>query len=464
MSLLPDIHFEISERKVLLRIMDLLSIFIALLLISDILDFNYFIITSKQWFWAILLAIYFTIFATIFEMYDLKKADSFQNTLKNILLSVFVTVLFYLFTPFLSPELPENRFQILVFSITMIAALILWRLAYVTLISSPRFNKRVIVVGDSFDINVILRGLQDADPNYKVVGFVNTDQNSQASYDEVPGLKKVSVNDLMQEVKELGASEIVVASSTKGVSLPLYNELISMLEDGFSIREYTQVYEEVTNRVPVNHVERDFYKYFPFSRNSKNRFYIFFHRLFDILFACAGILVLITLLPLVLLGNLVANRGVLFYEQERTGLNGKPFVIVKYRTMIRDAEKDGARYSYKGDSRITPFGRFLRNSRLDELPQCFNILKGEMSLIGPRPERPIFVEKLSSKIPFYEIRHVVRPGLTGWAQVKGRYASTDDDALEKLQYDLYYIKNRSLFLDLNIILKTISTVIFYRGQ
>ncbi len=132
--------------------------------------------------------------------------------------------------------------------------------------------------------------------------------------------------------------------------------------------------------------------------------------------------------------------------------------------MIVDAEAGGAQYASKADRRITPFGKILRNLRIDEIPQCINILKGEMSLIGPRPERPVFVKELSEKIPFYEIRHAVKPGLTGWAQVRGRYAESVDDTLEKLQYDLFYIKHRNLFLDLNILLKTISTVVYYRGQ
>ena len=153
-----------------------------------------------------------------------------------------------------------------------------------------------------------------------------------------------------------------------------------------------------------------------------------------------------------------------FYTQERIGKNGKPFKIYKYRSMVKNAETDGAVWATKNDSRVTPFGRFLRTSRLDEFPQFINILKGDMSLIGPRPERPVFVKELSQVIPFYETRHIVKPGLTGWAQVKARYGSSVDDSLLKLQYDLFYIKHRSFMLDVNIIIKTLSTVIFFRGQ
>ncbi len=462
MSWLPDIHFEISERKILLRLFDVVFIFLFLIVVSNSFSFDYFIITEARWTWTIILALYFSLFASIFELYDLQKAASFQTTLKNIVLTVSVTVLFYLLTPYYTPVLPENRLQIVFFFVAMVLGLIVWRYAYIGLISAPRFNKRVFVVGDSYNINGIVKNLHLADPNYRVVGYVNTDNASIEATDKT--MKAVKVENLTEAIKTNGISEIVVASATAGVSYPLYTQLITLLEGGFPIREYTQVYEEITKRVPVQHVEKDFYKYFPFSRSSKNRFYLFFHRFFDIVFAVAAIFFSILLLPFILFGNIIANRGPLLYFQQRVGRNGIPFNIVKFRTMIIDAEDNGAQWTVIGDKRVTKFGKFLRHSRLDELPQCFNVLKGEMSFIGPRPERPVFVTELSKEIPFYETRHIIKPGLTGWAQVMGRYGSSQDDALEKLQYDLYYIKHRNIFLDLNIVLKTISTVLYYRGQ
>jgi lipopolysaccharide/colanic/teichoic acid biosynthesis glycosyltransferase len=170
------------------------------------------------------------------------------------------------------------------------------------------------------------------------------------------------------------------------------------------------------------------------------------------------------LFPFIIIGNAIGNRGKLFYTQERVGKNGKTFQILKLRTMVNNAEPEGAVFSTPNDRRVTPFGRFLRKTRLDEIPQFVNILKGDMAVIGPRPERPFFVKEIAEKMPFYETRHVIKPGLTGWAQVNYFYGESIDDSLIKLQYDLYYIKHRSIFLDLNIIIKTISTVLFYRGQ
>jgi lipopolysaccharide/colanic/teichoic acid biosynthesis glycosyltransferase len=172
----------------------------------------------------------------------------------------------------------------------------------------------------------------------------------------------------------------------------------------------------------------------------------------------------VVLLPVILIGNLIGNRGNLFYTQKRVGKNGVVFDILKFRTMVRNAEKQGAVFTTTNDSRITPFGKFLRKTRIDEFPQFINILKGDMGVIGPRPERPVFVEKIAEVMPFYETRHVIKPGLTGWAQVNYSYGDSIEDSLVKLQYDLYYIKHRSIFLDINIIVKTFSTVLFYRGQ
>ncbi|MBG24997.1 MULTISPECIES: sugar transferase [Croceibacter] len=458
------IHFEISERKVLLRIFDVLLVLSSLYLVSELFDLEYFNISEEHWVWSIVLCVYLLVFSTIFELYNLQKASNLQKTVKNIFAAVSLTVLLYLFTPFYTPKLPSNRLQILVFFGIITFTLFIWRLAYIKLISAPRFFKRILVVGDSFDIELIAEALQKSDPNYQVIGYVNTDVNNDEQ-SEFKNLVQIDVNVIDDAIKQYHINEIVVASSyTEGVMLPLYNKLITLLEDGFPIREYTQVYEEVTHRIPVQHIDKDFYKFFPFSRSNQNKFYLFYHRLFDVLVSVLGILLSTILLPFILIGNLVANRGPLFYTQERIGKNGKPFKIMKLRTMVVDAEVSGAQWAKKNDTRTTPFGKFLRRSRIDEIPQFYNIILGHMSIIGPRPERPMFVKELSSIIPFYETRHVVKPGLTGWAQVNTSYGSSYADSLEKLQYDLYYIKHRSVYLDISIVLKTLSTIIFYRGQ
>lgn len=464
MSKSSGIHFEISERKILLRIFDLLSIGASLYLVNSVFHFDYFNVSTQHWAWIFVLALYISIFGTVLELYDLQKSSRLETVVSTIILTTSVTVLFYLLTPFYTPSLPENRLQIVYFYLAILFGLFVWRWAYITFISSPRFYKKVLIIGETSNIKSIVEAFKDADPNYIIAGFVNCEAEQKDTI-KYKGIKEFMPSEIELVIENEGISEIVIASyNSENITSSIYSKLISLLESGFPIKEYTQVYEEMTYRVPVQFVGKDFYKYFPFSRNNKNKLYLTYRRIVDIALSLFGLVLGLVFLPLVLLGNLVGNRGALFYTQERIGKNGKPFKIYKYRSMVKNAETEGAVWATKNDSRVTPFGRFLRTSRLDEFPQFINILKGDMSLIGPRPERPVFVKELSQVIPFYETRHIVKPGLTGWAQVKARYGSSVDDSLLKLQYDLFYIKHRSFMLDVNIIIKTLSTVIFFRGQ
>lgn len=459
-----EIHFNISERKVLLRIFDLIFSFSALYFIGLFFEFDYFTISKKNWVWTVVLFLYITVFGTIFELYDLQKASKLETTVINTILTASVTVLFYLLTPFYTPILPENRMQILFFYIAILVAILFWRLLYINFISTPRFYKKVLLVGDVSNIESIINAFNSIDPNYKIIGYINCKTENKAVI-KLKNIKEFEPNQIHEVIASESVSEIVVASyNPESITPSIYSDLITLLESGFSIREYTQVFEEFTQRVPVQFIGKDFYRYSAFNRSNHNKLYSFFHRFFDLFFSFFGLLFCIVLFPIILIGNLLANRGSLFYTQERIGLYGKPFYIIKFRTMIKNAEKDGAVWASKNDKRVTYFGKFLRLTRLDELPQFINVLKGDMSLIGPRPERPYFVSQLTSVIPFYETRHIIKPGITGWAQVKVRYGTTVDDSLLKLQYDLYYIKHRSFFLDAKIIIKTLSTMIYFRGQ
>jgi len=202
----------------------------------------------------------------------------------------------------------------------------------------------------------------------------------------------------------------------------------------------------------------------PIDGNSIFNPYPTFKRLIDILLSLVGMSVFLLLLPFLALAIKLDSPGSIFYWQERTGLNGRSFRIYKFRSMRSDAEAEtGAVFSKEGDPRITRVGWFIRKTRLDELPQIYNILRGDMSIVGPRPERPEHVKRLTEKIPFYRTRLVIRPGLTGWAQVRYGYGSTDEDALVKLQYDLYYIRHQSLALDLNIMVRTVGKVLRMSG-
>ncbi|WP_299130546.1 sugar transferase [uncultured Winogradskyella sp.] len=458
------IHFEVSERKILLRVVDLFMVFLSLYCLNLFLDFDYVQVNSQNLTALLLLGIYVTVFGTIFELYDLQKASKLDTSFKNVVLMASIVVLFYLLTPFLSPYLPEERIQILYFYLTIIISVFLWRVLYITLIESPRFYKRILLVAEISNIESLIEALDSSDPNYKIVGFINSEEINDLSV-KYKGLKEFKPDDFLEIIIKERISEVIVANFNMDAMVSeVYHDLMLLMERGFKIRDYSQVYEELLHRVPVQFVGKDFYKYFPFSRSNENKLYIFFQRAFDIVFAIFGLIACVLIIPFVLIGNIFGNRGPLFYSQERVGKNSKSFRILKLRTMIVDAEIDGVKWAKKNDNRVTAFGRFLRRSRLDEIPQFYNVLKGDMSVIGPRPERPFFVNELSRIIPFYETRHIIKPGLTGWAQVNTRYGSSIDDSLTKLQYDLYYIKHRSIFLDFSISIKTLSTILYYRGQ
>ncbi len=222
------------------------------------------------------------------------------------------------------------------------------------------------------------------------------------------------------------------------------------------------LFERLSYRIPVRHVdERWFVEQFTWKRGIGYRIA---KRFVDIGFSLFGLLISVTLLPIVAIANLLDDRGPLFYSQERTGLHGKTFRVYKLRTMRVDAEKHGAVWAQKNDPRVTRLGNFLRRTRLDELPQLWNVLNGDMSLVGPRPERPQFVMELEQQIPFYQRRHLVPPGVTGWAQVRFPYGSSVQDSEEKLKFDLYYAKHRSMVFDLLILLRTISVVLNKTGS
>ena len=458
------IHFEISERKVLLRFMDICMAFLGVFVLSNYFSFEYLKFTSQNTIPLIVLVVYITVFGTIFELYDLQKSSSLDISFRNIVICMSTVVLFYLLTPIVTPFLPEARLEIVYFYAALIAFVFLGRLAYNLLIASPRFYKKVLLVGELSNIQNVEKTLREADSNYQFIGFINS-ENEKADAVKYKGLKEFSPKQISTVIFDEQISEIIVATNNaENISSGLYHELMLLLERGFKIREYTQVYEEVTNKVPIQFVGKDFYKYFPFSRNNENQLYRFFQRTFDIIFSLCGLMFMVLIIPIICLGNLVANKGPLFYTQERIGRNSSIFTIYKFRTMVVGAEQKKAQWATENDARITSFGKFLRRSRFDEIPQFINVLKGEMSIIGPRPERPFFVAELSRSIPFYETRHIIKPGLTGWAQVNTRYGGSIEESLTKLQYDLFYIKHRSLFLDLNIILKTLSTILYYRGQ
>lgn len=454
------LNFEISERKLLLKILDIIFVFLTIYLIYSIFNFKYFEIAGFQFKSLILLTVYILTFGSIFNMYVLHDAISLLKTIKNSFLTTVSISIAYLLTPILSPSLPDNRLQIIFFFLSIFFGFIISRLVYISLFSNYNFNKQFILICIKSDFLNLKKELESASPHIKVAHqyFLDNHQVDESS-------NQISLSTLNSFIKTKAFYEIVVACpDSSNITPELNNSLLKLIEKGYSVKEYSHVFEDLTYRVPVHLVEKDFYKYFPFSRSNSNQLYMFINRVFDIILSVIGLVMFVPFLIIIFILNLIWNKGNLFYTQTRVGKFGESFTIYKLRTMINNAEKDGAKFAEKNDYRVTPLGKILRKIRFDEVPQLYNVLKNEMSIIGPRPERPEFVNKLNDLMPFYETRHMTKPGLTGWAQVNYNYGSSFDDSLIKLQYDLYYIKNRNIFIDINIIIKTLNTVFFMKGQ
>jgi sugar transferase (PEP-CTERM system associated) len=294
-----------------------------------------------------------------------------------------------------------------------------------------------------------------------VVGFYPAGDGITASDDKRVNIfpRALNIQDIVQrhDVNQI----IVAVKEQRGGNVPM-DQLLSARIQGVPVMDLADFYEQTTGEVPIDSLKASWLVYGRGFVQHRTR--IITKRIFDMLSSAF----LLTLASPVMLITMIAikleSKGPIIYRQERVGLGGRGFMCLKFRSMRTDAEKDGvAVWATKNDSRVTRVGAFIRKTRIDELPQLISVLKGEMSMVGPRPERPTFVAQLKEQIPYYDIRHSVKPGVTGWAQVRYAYGASVEDALHKHQYDLYYVKNNSLFLDLLVLFETVSVVLFREG-
>ena len=336
-----------------------------------------------------------------------------------------------------------------------------WRISIHWFLGHPSFGERILIVGSgNLAVEVARQVLNRPDAGYRIIGFVGTDSEllgKSLINPRVIGL----TDDLERIVKTEGIDRIVVAMGERRGQLPTDRLLKLGLGGDVSIEEGATFYERVTGRVSLEMIRPSWLIFTGRGRQAKlaavTRNAV--HRL-------VALIAVLFSLPIVLLTAILIkldSRGPVFYKQERVGENGRSFVLTKFRSMRVDAETDGPVWASKRDERTTRVGRIIRKIRVDEIPQFWNILRGEMSFVGPRPERPHFVAQLAREIPYYEQRHLIAPGLTGWAQIKYPYGASIEDSRQKLQYDLFYIKNHSLLLDAIIMFETIKIILFGRG-
>jgi sugar transferase (PEP-CTERM system associated) len=342
----------------------------------------------------------------------------------------------------------------------VIAALILRRVVMGYWATKARAGARVLIFGSGPAAQMVGSTLRAADPLATIVGYFPGPNEKQTA---VPEAERLSAEQsLTQTAQRLGVDEIIVAlTERRSGSMPL-RELLDCKLSGVQVFDITTYFERMLGQIRIDFVNAG---WLIFGDGFNQGFYrTAVKRIFDIL--CSSVLIILAA-PVMLITAIaikLESQGPVFYRQERVGYNGKPFLVTKFRSMRTDAEKDGKpRWATANDSRVTRVGNIIRLIRVDELPQLFNVLTGDMSLVGPRPERPFFVEQLTNEIPYYAVRHSIKPGVTGWAQVRYQYGSTVEDSQEKLQYDLYYVKNHSLFLDFVILIETVGVVLTGKG-
>jgi exopolysaccharide biosynthesis polyprenyl glycosylphosphotransferase len=458
---------QISERKTLLILMDgvlvTVAIVAALWLGAQRSGWSFSSqLLAERFYWFGLIILYF-ILASVNDGYNLKvAADVFPSAFTILKVTVEI-LLVYLVVYFLSPPRSLPRHVMGFFSLICPSLLLIWRWLYIVVFTARQFRRRALIVGAGWAGRTIARAIHDnLSADYEIAGFIDDDPHKQGQTIEgIPVLGNYSK--LVTLARGMDISEIVLAI-TKDLRGDMFQAIMDCNERGIQITPMPILYEQMTGRVAVEHVGNNWLIVLPVNGVSAFSPYMLLKRLADVIASALGLAFLLVLLPFVALAIYLESPGPIFYSQKRMGRAGRTFELIKLRSMVPHAEQDGQpRWAGKNDKRVTRVGRFLRRIRLDELPQCFNVLRGEMSLIGPRPERPEFVSELQKRIPFYRSRLAVRPGLTGWAQINYHYGSSVDDALIKLQYDLYYIKRQSLYLDLLILLKTIGVVLSFQG-
>jgi exopolysaccharide biosynthesis polyprenyl glycosylphosphotransferase len=317
-----------------------------------------------------------------------------------------------------------------------------------------------MIIGSGVTSLKIIEDLQQTGSDFfQIVGVYNGSEHykgKKVCEIEVRGTVKNFLNDIKDNPPQL-----VVVSFEHELTPEWTDALLKCGRMNINVYSAADVYGKIFGKVPSDHIDAI---WLLSGMNNIRKPYLIFKRVLDIFFAVTGLLIMAVLFPFLFIIMKITSPGPVFFSQKRVGLLGKEFKIYKFRTMIVNAENNtGAVWCTEQDKRITPLGRFMRKVRIDELPQFWNILKGDMSLIGPRPERPEFVEMLKKRIPFYDERHLVKPGLTGWAQVLFPYGNSVEDSAHKLHYDLFYIRNMSIFMDMKIVLKTVSTILEAKG-
>lgn len=404
--------------------------------------------------------IIYLIWVTVFysqNLYNLNFTKNnlffFKTLLESFVANILIASFFFYFTPFFGIAPKTNLFL----NVTIAGILLIgWRALFNLLMAKYISKNKIVFLGYSKEA----RELACAFKNEPQLGY----ETAFAIHDEAIGdsdIQQISAADLISNAKKMGINTVAIHYG-KNTDAEETSGLYQLIFSDITFVDLLKLYEEITGKLPIETLTHGWF--LNNLQESEKKIYDRLKIITDYLLALALGIALAIIFPFIAFLILITDGRPIFYTQTRVGKNGKIFKICKFRTMLKDAESSGAQFASKDDRRITSLGKFLRRTRIDELPQIINVLRGEMSFIGPRPERPEFVEEIIKKMPFYPLRHLVKPGLTGWAQINFPYAGSIEENIKKLQYDIYYIKNRSLLLDIAAVLKTFNIILRFKGR
>jgi exopolysaccharide biosynthesis polyprenyl glycosylphosphotransferase len=459
-------RIRVRERRVILLVGDLIVAYLSILIAlffwgqKDWLNFTLEFVNQRAPAWFYLLPFLYVIINI--DLYDISRANRRKDTLRGLATSALIGILIYMIIFFIADpnSLPRRGVAVFIVSATLLT--MLWRFLYIRVFTAPIFARRVLIIGaGKAGVTMTAMVNKMVPPPFVIIGYVDDAVEKQGlTIEGFPVLG--TCRELLTLIQEKDISDLIFAISGE-LQPDMFRNILEAEEQGTEVTSLPVSYEEMFGRVPIYLLQSDWILRTFIDQTRTSSIYETVKRLIDIVLALLGGLALVALFPLIALIILLDDGFPIFYHQPRVGKNGVPYRIYKFRTMVKDAEKAGARTASENDARITRLGKFLRRSHIDELPQVINILKGEMSVVGPRSEQIELVNKFQKELPFYRARLLVRPGLTGWAQINQRYATTTEDTGVKLEYDLYYIKHRNLMLDMTIILRTVGAVIGFKG-
>jgi exopolysaccharide biosynthesis polyprenyl glycosylphosphotransferase len=419
-----------------------------------------FLLLTPAWFfalpflWPVLMS----------RMYEERRARSPQEVLPGITLAAVLGLGIYLLVYFTSTPSSLPRIGVAVFIVLSSILTLLWRLFYIRVFTAPQFMRRSLLVGGGETGTIMLKIFNQLNPRpFVLVGIIDDDPQKIGSF--IEGYQVLGGNDILLEtINKFGISDLIVAISGR-MQGGMFQALLDAQEIGIDITRMPVAYEELLHRVPIRYLEAEWIVRTFVDKARGNSFFEMTKRLVDILAGLLGVFGLTLLFPLIGLAIYIESGRPIFYTQSRLGKGGQHYNMIKFRTMRQDAEPNGQpKWAEENDRRATRVGRVLRKTHLDEIPQFINVLRGEMSLVGPRAERPELVEWFQYHVPFYRARLLVKPGITGWAQVNQDYAASVDETIEKLEYDLYYITHRSFLMDFRVILRTPMMILGFRGR